>query len=100
MFGVDAQAILVLVVIVPIEFADTESYRFGPGPVTPSLCAVLLPIGLNGQLVVWRVSVVVVVVVEKKKEELEKTRNDGGNIVVVVIVIVVVVVVVVLVVCT
>ena len=44
--------------IVPIEFDDTESHRFGPGSVTPSLCGALLPISVHGKMFIWRVSIV------------------------------------------
>ena len=41
-----------------IEFFDTESYRFGPGPVTESLCAALIPSCVVGCNAVLRISIV------------------------------------------
>ncbi len=41
-----------------IEFPDTESYRFGPGPVTHSKCAALVPVGLRGYAFIFRISIV------------------------------------------
>ena len=41
-----------------IEFPDTEKYRFGPGPITPGFCAVLVPVGLGGRCFVFGIAVV------------------------------------------
>ncbi len=41
-----------------IEFFDTESYRFGPGPVAESLCAALIPSCVVGCNAVLRISIV------------------------------------------
>ena len=41
-----------------LEFVDTESYRFGPGPVTRGVCAALVPLGIGGKSVILRISVV------------------------------------------
>ena len=41
-----------------IEFTDSESYKFGPGPVTKSLCAALIPVGIGGRSAVFRISIV------------------------------------------
>ena len=41
-----------------VEFCDTESFRFGPGPIVPSLCASLIPVGIGGKTVIFRITIV------------------------------------------